>query len=77
MNNSSFLNDSLPKVPGRMWEAEKEFNHTKKFSLVHLRSGNIFKIVIRKQISSTSIILNSKIDLTQSTGLRTLSTNVK
>lgn len=66
MNNSSLLNDSLPKVPGKgsVWEMEKEFNHTKKRSLVHLGRGNLFKIIIQKQISSTGIILNNKIGLT-------------
>lgn len=46
---------------GKAWE--KEFNHMKKRSLVRLGRGNLFKIIVQKQISSTGIILNNKIDL--------------
>lgn len=66
MNNSSLLSDSLPKVPGKgsVWEMENEFHHEKKCSLMHLGRGNLLKIIIQKQISSTGIILNNKIGLT-------------
>lgn len=66
MNNPSLLNDSLPKVPGKgsVRETEKEFNHMKKRSVAHLGRGNLFKIIIQKQISSTGIFLNNTVGLT-------------
>lgn len=66
MNNSSLLNDSLPKVPEKriVWETEKEFRHMKKCSLVHLGRENIFKIIIQKQVNNTGIVLNNKVCLT-------------
>lgn len=70
MNHSSLHSDSLPKMPGKgsVWKMEREFNHTKKCSLVHLGTGNNFKTIIfkiiQKQISSTGIVLNNNIGLT-------------
>lgn len=66
MNNSSLLNDSLPKVPGKriVWETEKEFKHVKKCPVVHLWRENLSKIIIQKQINNTGIVLNNEVCLT-------------